>query len=65
MRQWIRIALAAVLAVSACAAAARVNAAEPATAGPAPRVGAWGFEQAGVDKKVKPGDDFFRYAVGG
>jgi predicted metalloendopeptidase len=27
-------------------------------------VGAWGFDLTGMDKHVKPGDDFFRYAVG-
>jgi len=27
--------------------------------------GTWGFETAGMDKGVKPGDDFFMYANGG
>jgi putative endopeptidase len=28
------------------------------------RFGTWGFDTAGMDKSVKPGDDFFRYANG-
>ncbi|GLK49440.1 zinc metalloprotease [Brevundimonas intermedia] len=30
----------------------------------APRYGTWGFDMAGRDTSVKPGDDFFRYANG-
>ncbi|HEY8050324.1 MAG TPA: M13-type metalloendopeptidase, partial [Ramlibacter sp.] len=30
----------------------------------APRFGTWGFDTAGMDTSVKPGDDFFRYASG-
>ena len=30
----------------------------------APRMGPWGFDLAGRDTKVKPGDDFFLYANG-
>ena len=30
----------------------------------APRYGAWGFDLAGRDTSVKPGDSFFRYANG-
>jgi putative endopeptidase len=30
----------------------------------APRMGPWGFDTAGQDTSVKPGDDFFRYADG-
>ncbi|RZJ92534.1 MAG: peptidase M13, partial [Brevundimonas sp.] len=30
----------------------------------APRFGTWGFDLAGRDLSVKPGDDFFRYANG-
>lgn len=29
-----------------------------------PQYGEWGFDLAGADLKVKPGDDFFRYANG-
>ena len=30
----------------------------------APRFGTWGFDIAGMDRSVQPGDDFFRYANG-
>ena len=30
----------------------------------APKYGTWGFDMAGRDTSVKPGDDFFRYANG-
>ncbi|MBV9989815.1 MAG: peptidase M13 [Alphaproteobacteria bacterium] len=30
----------------------------------APQYGKWGYDQAGMDKATKPGDDFFRYANG-
>ena len=30
-----------------------------------PLTGDWGFDAAGMDKSVKPGDDFFAYANGG
>jgi putative endopeptidase len=36
-----------------------------ALAAAAPIVGTWGFDSAGMDRTVKPGDDFFRYANGG
>ncbi|HEY8571790.1 M13 family metallopeptidase [Phenylobacterium sp.] len=29
-----------------------------------PRYGSWGFDVSGMDRAVKPGDDFFRYANG-
>src|SRR3954468_2930027 len=29
-----------------------------------PKYGAWGFDASGMDRSVKPGDDFFRYADG-
>ena len=31
---------------------------------PKPAIGAWGFDLAGMDRSVNPGDDFFRYAGG-
>ena len=31
---------------------------------PQPAIGKWGFDLAGMDTKVKPGDDFFSYANG-
>ena len=30
----------------------------------APRFGTWGFDMAGRDTSVHPGDDFFRFANG-
>jgi putative endopeptidase len=30
-----------------------------------PEIGAWGFDTAGKDTVVRPGDDFFRYSGGG
>ncbi|MDP8916397.1 MAG: M13 family metallopeptidase, partial [Pseudomonadota bacterium] len=30
----------------------------------APRYGTWGFDLAGMDRSVKPGDDFYRFANG-
>jgi putative endopeptidase len=33
--------------------------------GAAPIVGDWGFDTAGMDPSVKPGDDFFKYGNGG
>jgi putative endopeptidase len=64
-------AAAAVLAcasLSAAALAADIPAASP-TALPAdltkaPRMGTWGFDLAGRDLSVKPGDDFFKFANG-
>ena len=38
------------------------HAADPTTG--KPQYGAWGFDQAGGDASVKPGNDFFRYANG-
>jgi putative endopeptidase len=29
-----------------------------------PRYGTWGFDMSGMDRSVKPGDDFFRFANG-
>jgi putative endopeptidase len=29
-----------------------------------PKIGPWGFDLAGMDRSVKPGDDFFRYSGG-
>src|ERR1700679_1502718 len=45
--------LAAVAAAVACLAVA------------APVYGDWGFDAAGMDSAVQPGDDFFKYANGG
>jgi putative endopeptidase len=50
----ITIALAA-LASAACIAVA---------AAPKPTIAPWGFDLTGMDRSVKPGDDFFEYANG-
>ncbi|HWU72828.1 MAG TPA: M13 family metallopeptidase [Sphingomonas sp.] len=34
------------------------------TSAPKPKYGPWGVDYASMDKSVKPGDDFFRYAEG-
>src|SRR5262245_18655038 len=39
-------------------------AAAPEPPRPRPELGAWGFDLAGADMSVKPGDDFYRYANG-
>jgi putative endopeptidase len=44
-----------------------VRAADPATATPptaAQRYGTWGVDVTGMDRSVKPGDDFFKYVNG-
>ncbi|MFD3265567.1 M13 family metallopeptidase [Phenylobacterium ferrooxidans] len=54
--------------LAACAASALALGALPALAADdlakAPRLGPWGFDAAGRDLTVKPGDDFFLYANG-
>jgi putative endopeptidase len=57
----------AALAISLVLTAAIAPAAEPAaTSAPskAERFGKWGVDLEGMDRSVKPGDDFFRYANG-
>ncbi|HEY4939862.1 MAG TPA: M13-type metalloendopeptidase [Rhizomicrobium sp.] len=44
------------LAATACIAVAATP--------PKAAIGAWGFDLAGMDRSVKPGDDFFEYANG-
>jgi putative endopeptidase len=38
--------------------------ATPAPAKPKASIGAWGFDEAGMDKSAAPGESFFRYANG-
>jgi putative endopeptidase len=67
-----RFALPLVALLVACAPASRqeeVQRAQPAAAASAatradPAIGTWGFDLTGMDTKVHPGDDFFRYASG-
>jgi putative endopeptidase len=54
------------LALSAHAIIAQTRPADGAEAASlaSPKYGTWGFDAAGMDLSVKPGDDFFRYANG-
>lgn len=52
-------------AAVALAAGASVAQTEPAKSDPAkPTYGSYGFDSAGMDRSVKPGDDFYDYANG-
>jgi len=63
-----RAAAAAVLSLLLTGAAACANepaaTVTPAAATPAARYGAWGIDLDGMDRSVKPGDDFFRFVNG-
>ena len=55
------------VAVAAAPAVAAGKDAKPAAASAKagkPKLGTWGFDAAGMDKKVNPGDSFFDYANG-
>ncbi len=52
--------LLAAAALGALALASSVRAADP----PQPNYGAWGFDASGMDRAVKPGNDFFLYTDG-
>ena len=54
---------AAALALALLAGVASAPLAQPA-ASHQPSLGAWGYDLAGRDPAVKPGDDFFRFANG-
>jgi putative endopeptidase len=68
------LSAASVVALAACASTAPVETAKaPAAAEapaaaviakPKPELGTWGFDLAGKDTSVKPGDSFYRYANG-
>src|SRR5215212_565916 len=66
-------AVAALLALVACsparetkpvAAAAPAAPAAPPAAAKRTQIGAWGIDLTARDTSVKPGDDFYRYAIG-
>ena len=58
-------AVAATVALTLVPAPARPGGANEAPASaPADRYGTWGVDLAGMDRSVKPGDDFFRYVNG-
>ena len=52
------------LAADSAPVAATASAASAATLTQAPRMGSWGFDLAGRDTSVAPGQDFFRHANG-
>jgi putative endopeptidase len=59
--------IAVLLAATAVAAAVHAQTGAPATTQPTkdgPQIGTWGFDTAGMDRAVAPGDDFFGYAGG-
>ncbi len=58
------VATLSIAGVSTAVIAADASAPVSADLTKAPRMGSWGFDAAGQDMKVKPGDDFFRYANG-
>ena len=58
------LASASATALAAAIPAAALSADAPATLTDAPRMGPWGFDLAGRDTSVAPGQDFFRYANG-
>jgi predicted metalloendopeptidase len=64
MRHWLRGVLVGLAIVLMGTAAGSAPAPAPAPPKGKPRIGAWGFDLAGMDRSVNPGDDFFRYAVG-
>jgi putative endopeptidase len=37
----------------------------PVATSPRPEIGAWGFDLAGMDRSIRPGASFYRYASGG
>jgi putative endopeptidase len=56
MKRVLTFASAVVLLLSACS--------HPAEHVPKPKYGTWGFDTADMDTTVRPGDDFFHYALG-
>ena len=68
---WLSGSAAALALLGACASAppsttasGQVTEAKTAVA-PKPRYGSFGFDVAGMDRSVRPGDSFYRYANGG
>ena len=52
------------VAVSLATGLVLVGCDRPAEQPPKPKVGAWGVDMAGMDKSVRPGNDFFDYVLG-
>ena len=63
MPPMIRTFLLSGVAAVALAAAAPVGAADAVSLA-SPRYGTWGFDASGMDRSVKPGDDFYQFANG-
>ena len=57
------VLLCATTLLAACTVASPPSAAPIATA-PAPKIGSFGFDEAGMDRAVAPGDDFYEFANG-
>jgi putative endopeptidase len=55
---------AAAVLTFAAGAAWSADAAEGAVSLASPKYGTWGFDMSGMDRSVKPGDDFFKFANG-
>src|SRR5690348_2752592 len=57
-----------ILATAGAVGALSLAGCKPTAAGggdlAARKYGTWGFDPAGMDKSVAPGDDFFRYSAG-
>ena len=63
-RLWATAALGALLVAATPAMAEDKPAAAAAPAAAKPQIGDFGFDQAGMDTAVKPGDDFYAFANG-
>ena len=64
MRKILLSAGAAAALAFAAAPAWSADTPETAASLAAPKYGAWGFDLSGMDRSVKPGDDFFKFANG-
>ncbi|MBV5271457.1 MAG: hypothetical protein JZU55_18045, partial [Afipia sp.] len=66
MRRFFTSALLIGTAMAGLAPLGAQDAPQPAAAArSAPEIGAFGFDESGMDNSVKPGDDFYAYAGGG
>jgi putative endopeptidase len=56
--------IAGLLGASALAGAVYAQQAPTVVAAGKPQIGAFGFDEAGMDRSIAPGDDFYNYANG-
>jgi len=63
-RKILAIAAASVLLLAACSQASDVPAGSTSARATAPRIGPWGVDLNGMDRTIRPGDDFYSYANG-